>query len=187
MGMSHDTAEELFGTLQMLDRVLRWGFRAHRQPQDPGPGAQATLFYLLRNEPARAKDIAEWLGIGAAPQSRQLADLEQHGLISREPDPDDARAARIRLTDHGRATVLELRERRITVIQNALADLDSTTADSAVTALRGVVDQMREGLAEMIGQPGTRCATPPPSTQTLPAVDAQRPAPEADTDPKDAR
>ncbi len=172
MGMSHETAEELFGTLQILDRVLRWGFRAHRQPDDPGPGAQATLFYLLRNEPARAKDIAEWLGIGAAPQSRQLADLEQNGLISREPDPDDARAARIRLTEEGRATVLALRERRIAVIQKSLAEMDAATADSAVTALRGVVEEMRDGLAEMIGQSPTRPTVPPPSTQALPSVAA---------------
>lgn len=184
MGMSHETAEELFGTLQMFDRVLRWGFRAHHQPDDPGPGGQATLFYLLRNEPARAKDIAEWLGIGAAPQSRQLADLEQNGLISREPDPDDARAARIRLTEDGRATVLALRERRITVIQQALSGMDAQAADAAVGSLRGVVEEMREGLAEMIGRPGTRCSTPPPSTQALPAVDAQRPAPTADADSK---
>ncbi len=183
MGMSHETAEELFGTLQMFDRMLRWGFRAHRLAEDPGPGAQATLFYLLRNEPARAKDIAEWLGIGAAPQSRQLADLEQNGLISREPDPDDARAARIRLTDQGRATVLALRERRITVIQQALAHMDAGTADSAVTALREVVDQMREGLAEMIDQSSARPSVPPPSTQALPSVTAP---PTTDlTDPKD--
>lgn len=181
--MSRETAEELFGTLQMMDRVLRWGFRAHRQPDDPGPGAQATLFYLLRNEPARAKEIAEWMGIGAAPQSRQLADLEQNGLITREPDPEDARAARIRLTDEGRQTVLSLRERRIQIIQRSLTGMEADTVDSAVHALRDVVEEMRHGLVALTETAPGRTATRPPSTQALPAVPA---APtQTNADPKD--
>lgn len=170
MGMARETAEELFGSLQMLERVLRWGFRAQRRPDDPGPGAQATLFYLLRHEPARAKDIAEWLGVGPATQSRQLADLEQHGLIQREPDPEDARAARIRLTEHGRETVLALRDRRIDLVARALEGMDVETADDTVAALRGLVTVVRDGLVQITeGTPG-RPTTPAPQTTALPAL-----------------
>jgi DNA-binding MarR family transcriptional regulator len=147
--LGRDTAEEMLAVLQSFERVVRWGFRTHQHPEDPGPAAQATLFFLQRHQPARAKDIADWLGIGAAPMSRQLADLEAQQLVTRTPDPDDARAALTSLTAVGVHAVQDLRNRRVTVLQRALAGLDEAEARGFITSLERVLEQFRHGLESM--------------------------------------
>jgi DNA-binding MarR family transcriptional regulator len=147
--LGRDTAEEMLTVLQSFERVVRWGFRTHQHPDDPGPAAQATLFFLQRHQPARAKDIADWLGIGAAPMSRQLADLEAQGLVVRAPDPDDARAALTSLTDAGLHAVHDLRNRRVTVLQRALSGLDEAEARGFITSMERVLEQFRRGLESM--------------------------------------
>ncbi len=56
-------------------------------------------------EAARAGDIAEVLRLHKSTTSRNLATLEDLGLIERIPDPDDARARQVRLTADGSAAL----------------------------------------------------------------------------------
>jgi len=147
--LGRDTAEEMLTVLQSFERVVRWGFRTHQHADDPGPAAQATLFFLQRHQSVRAKDIADWLGIGAAPMSRQLADLEAQGLVVRTPDPEDARAALTSLTVAGLHAVRDLRDRRITVLQQALVGLDEAEARAFVTSMGRVLEEFRHGLESM--------------------------------------
>ncbi|MDI3331342.1 MAG: MarR family winged helix-turn-helix transcriptional regulator [Micrococcus sp.] len=147
--LGRDTADKMLTALQAFERVVRWGFRSHQHPDDPGPAAQATLFFLQRHQPVRAKDIADWLGIGAAPMSRQLADLEAQGLVVRTPDPDDARAALTSLTAAGQDAVRDLRDRRVTVLQQALSGLDEAEARRFITTMGRVLEEFRHGLDSM--------------------------------------
>ncbi|QCU78749.1 MarR family transcriptional regulator [Citricoccus sp. SGAir0253] len=149
--LSREVADDLLSVLQAFERVVRWGFRTQQHPDDPGPAAQATLFYLLRHEPARAKDIADWLGVGAAPMSRQLADLEAQGLVGRVPDPDDARAALTSLTDAGQEAVRELRARRVTVLQQALGGLADEEVRDFTGSMERMVEEFRRGLHAVKG------------------------------------
>jgi DNA-binding MarR family transcriptional regulator len=50
---------------------------------------------------ARGGDISEVLGLHKSTMSRNLAVLEELGLIERIPDPIDARARQVRLTPLG--------------------------------------------------------------------------------------
>ena len=50
---------------------------------------------------ARGGDISEVLGLHKSTMSRNLAVLEELGLIERIPDPLDARARQVRLTPEG--------------------------------------------------------------------------------------
>ncbi len=147
--LGRDTADEMLAVLQSFERVVRWGLRSHQLPDDPGPAAQATLFFLQRHQSVRAKDIADWLGIGAAPMSRQLADLEAQGLVLRTPDPDDARAALTSLTAAGLHAVRDLRDRRVTVLQRTLAGLDEAQARGFITSMDRVLEEFRHGLESM--------------------------------------
>lgn len=157
-GLDRETADNLLTTLQSFERILRWGFRVSRRPDDPGPTTQATLFLTLRMQPVRAKDLSEAMGIGPGPLSRQLADLEAQGLISREPDPQDARAARIRLTQAGRQSVLELREHRVGVLQRALAGMPVDQVRLTIRMMDTALEEFGRGLADM-GPPTTALPT----------------------------
>ncbi|MGX7677650.1 MarR family winged helix-turn-helix transcriptional regulator [Jatrophihabitans sp. DSM 45814] len=51
--------------------------------------------------PSRLSAIAERTGFDPSTMSRQVADLEKAGLLSREPDPDDRRAIQLHATEAG--------------------------------------------------------------------------------------
>jgi DNA-binding MarR family transcriptional regulator len=61
------------------------------------------LYYLGRAPESRLRriDLAERLGVTASGVTRSLMPLEKLGLISREPDPRDARVGYATLTTGG--------------------------------------------------------------------------------------
>jgi DNA-binding MarR family transcriptional regulator len=65
--------------------------------------AQAAALEALGAEgPLRLGDLSRRLGITPSTLTRNLARLEESGLIAREADPGDARSARVGLTGRGR-------------------------------------------------------------------------------------
>jgi DNA-binding MarR family transcriptional regulator len=61
----------------------------------------------------RVTDLAELLGVDAPAVTRKVQQLERDELVSRQPDPADRRATRIRLTPAGRSVLQRmLRARR---------------------------------------------------------------------------
>lgn len=56
-------------------------------------------------QPVRLTDLADQMGIGRTTLSRQVADLVAAGLVARNPDPQDARAATLALTPEGAAAL----------------------------------------------------------------------------------
>jgi DNA-binding MarR family transcriptional regulator len=77
----------------------------------------------------RVSHLARHLGI--APRSAtEVADaLESAGLLTRSPDPTDRRAVLLALTERGRHTVTQVRNRRRAAADAAVARL--STADRA--------------------------------------------------------
>ncbi len=68
------------------------------------PDLEASAYGLLMHVVdggARATDLADYFGIDKSTVSRQVRLLEQLGLLSREPDPEDLRALRLVPTPEG--------------------------------------------------------------------------------------
>lgn len=80
------------------------------------PGLDAASYALLlrcaADCPARAADIAERSGLDKSTVSRQLARLEELGLVERVVDPSDGRARLVQLTDAGTERLHAVREQR---------------------------------------------------------------------------
>lgn len=76
------------------------------------PGAYGLLLRLDQVGAERPSELAGYFGIGKPTISRQLRALEQHGLVSREPDPADGRAHLVKLTDEGRRRFTGVRDAR---------------------------------------------------------------------------
>ena len=76
------------------------------------PPAQSAVLRMLADTPEglRASHIAERLGVSPASVSDTLATLEARRWIRRTPDPEDRRAARIRLSAQGRRMAQALRD-----------------------------------------------------------------------------
>lgn len=70
--------------------------------------------------PSRPGELAAHFHLDASTISRQVASLEQAGLVGREPDAEDRRACRLRLTDHGRRVLTTTRAERRSVVRDLL-------------------------------------------------------------------
>ena len=82
--------------------------------------AYGILAWLHDTGPLRSSELAAHFHLDASTISRQVAALEQAGLVTREPDADDRRALRLRLTDRGRGVLTTTRAERRGVVRELL-------------------------------------------------------------------
>jgi DNA-binding MarR family transcriptional regulator len=84
--------------------------------------ALRVLAWIGRSGPSRASDLAEATALDLSTVSRRVAELEEAGLVTRTPDPDDRRASLLDVTSSGSAAIDRLRASRRSLIEEALAD-----------------------------------------------------------------
>jgi DNA-binding MarR family transcriptional regulator len=65
----------------------------------------AVSWLVQQGGPPTQQDVARFSGADRMMTSKVLRALEARGLVTREPDPDDGRAVRLRLTRAGQAAV----------------------------------------------------------------------------------
>lgn len=105
----------------LLRRARASAERLARQVHpDLEPSAYPLLAWIEREPDVRASELADHIGVGRATMSRQLARLEQIGLIERRPDPDDSRGQHIRVTAEGAERVAVARDARRAYLIRAL-------------------------------------------------------------------
>ncbi|MEV8215392.1 MarR family transcriptional regulator [Leifsonia sp. NPDC077715] len=86
--------------------------------------------------PLSVAGIARRRGMRRQSAAESVAALERAGLVTREPDPDDARAPLVHLTEEGRATL-----KRIRPVRHAWAD--ETARVSSAEELAETADVLR--------------------------------------------
>lgn len=84
---------------RLFARQLEAGLR----PLGLALGAFPALLHLWEQDGLTQRDLVERLGIEQPTMAATLTRMERDGLITRQADPSDARAQRIRLTDAARA------------------------------------------------------------------------------------
>jgi DNA-binding MarR family transcriptional regulator len=87
---------------------------------DLQPTAYALLARVDETGAVRASDLGSYFGIDKGAISRQVALLEQVGLVTREPDPDDGRAQRLVVTGEGRRRLEQARDGRRRLVHEQL-------------------------------------------------------------------
>lgn len=92
--------EDELAALLRRGRALSWEIAREVHP-NLEPNAYGLLLWLRRCGPTRLTDLAVRLGIGKGTLSRQINGLETLGLVRRDPDPGDRRAAQLSLTEEG--------------------------------------------------------------------------------------
>jgi DNA-binding MarR family transcriptional regulator len=107
-------ASELRIVLGQLVRRLR---REHSFPISHG----AVLGRLDREGAQTASALAVAERVRPQSMAQTLADLEGDGLVARRPDPADRRQALVELTERGRETLVEDRQRREGWLAQAIA------------------------------------------------------------------
>jgi DNA-binding MarR family transcriptional regulator len=111
----HSAAIHLLRRLRVEDEAL--GISAPRL---------SLLSVLVFAGPKRIGELARVEQVEPPTISRLVDGLVRDGLAVREPDPDDARAVRVRATPTGARTLRRGRARRVETLQTRLATLSPT-------------------------------------------------------------
>lgn len=111
----HSAAIHLLRRLRVEDEAL--GISAPRL---------SVLSVLVFAGPKRIGELARLEQVEPPTISRLVDGLVRDGLALREPDPDDARAVRVRATPTGARTLRRGRARRVETLRNRLATLSPT-------------------------------------------------------------
>lgn len=138
------TGGELLGA-DLLAVVARLNQMASQRAGLPLPWAQARLLATIEAEgEARISDLAYLDHCSQPTMTTQVRRLEDTELVSRTPDPDDARAVLIRITDKGRQTLAQARAGRAAAINPWLTRLEpedrQVLADAVVVIRRLLAD-----------------------------------------------
>lgn len=142
MASPASTGASLGGDL--LAVVARLNRLATQRIQLPLPWAQARLLSTVEDQgAARISDLAYLDHCSQPTMTMQVRRLEDAGLVTRTPDPADARAVLIRITPEGVQTLARARADRAAVVDPAIAQLDAgdrQTLAAAVGVLRKLLD-----------------------------------------------
>lgn len=125
------------GQLGLYLRSRQW------RAEDAGaltPTQVGVLTALQRHGPTRIRALAGQLGTRHPTMSEVVTALVRRGLAVKQPDPDDARAVRIALTDRGASLAIAREQVPPALIQA----LDSLSAAERATFKRSLAKLIRE-------------------------------------------
>jgi DNA-binding MarR family transcriptional regulator len=127
--------------------------------------AQAATLDALAGGGLRLSDLGTRLGIAPSTLTRNLARLEERGLIRKERDPSDGRAQRVVLTDAGVDAAAEARRQQVEFARSVLDRLPGeSTADALVMlenllfAVRGATEECCPGAYDHLFNSPQSCA-----------------------------
>jgi DNA-binding MarR family transcriptional regulator len=106
------------------------------------PPRLSALSVVVFAGPVSIGALAEAEGVKPPTMTRLIDGLEREGLVTRESDPADRRAVRVRATAHGRRVLVEGRGRRVAALAaglRRLPDRDVATLRRAAELLERVV------------------------------------------------
>jgi DNA-binding MarR family transcriptional regulator len=146
----HVPLPELEQQLSLLARRLSKPVRLH------GPSgwtvldrpAYQALWRIVDEGPLRLTTLAGRLEVDLSVVSRQVRSLQDAGFVSRTPDPDDARAALVSVTDSGREALVRTRKQRTEVLDSVLEQWDDADRASLVRLLGRFNVELEAAIAE---------------------------------------
>jgi DNA-binding MarR family transcriptional regulator len=109
-------------------------------------GSDGYVFRALASRPMTVSDLAARLGISKQGAGQIIDDMRRRGYVQRRPDPNDARAQLLFLTERGEAALATARRFHQTYERR----LARTYGSAAVATLRATLAAMAGGDDAMI-------------------------------------
>lgn len=141
---------ELLGPLRTLLGLKQVALHEFSTGSSPPYAAAGLLGELVSGGEARASELAQHRVVDASVVSRQVAQLEQAGLISRRPSPDDRRVSLLSATEEGRQAFASLERRKKEWLSQALRDWDTDEVRHLTEQLTAVSCDLRRAAEEMV-------------------------------------
>ena len=108
-------------------------------------GQHIVLTVLWEQDGLTPGEIARRLGATTPTIVNTATRMEEAGLVTRRPDPADARLVRLYLTPRGRSVRAPVREARAALEQHATATLTAAEHEYQRSALTKIIAQLRDG------------------------------------------
>ncbi|WP_461172708.1 MarR family winged helix-turn-helix transcriptional regulator [Arthrobacter sp. Z1-9] len=143
MTLNPGTAANLVSEIFDLQRAVRCITSTSSRGEGTGPALHFVLRLVNEGE-CRATRLAGRLGVGTPVLSRQIAELEEQGLVVRRKDPDDGRAHVVALTPLGVDKLEHLQSQWSTMFQEHLLDWTEDDARRAGAVLRQLTESLRK-------------------------------------------
>jgi DNA-binding MarR family transcriptional regulator len=121
-----------------------WHVLGRRGKRELSRTAASVLATLRDSGSRRITELAESEAIAQPTVTTLVGRLERDGLVQRAPDPDDARAVRVHLTDAGQERLAEMRAARALLLDARLQRLTTDERALLISALP-VLDKLLEG------------------------------------------
>jgi len=112
--------------------------------------AYQTLLRIVEDGPLRSTALAKLVGVDLSVISRQVTSLEHVGFVHREPDPADARAALVTVTDAGREAYEKTRQARTELLQEVLGSWPEHDRHEFERLLTNFTSQLEAAIAERL-------------------------------------
>jgi DNA-binding MarR family transcriptional regulator len=143
--LDEETTVRLRVVIARLSRRLR--------PTEAGTAAGlsptriSVLLTIARSEEIRLSDLAETEGLNPTMLSRVISDFVAAGLVRRDSDDGDRRAAWVRATSAGRRLAERIRRERTTALNGAmdgLSDGERRLVEEALPALERLAERLKD-------------------------------------------
>lgn len=131
--------------VNLIKEVVELHRRVNRAMRQSGPDAWMkltmtvpqvkSLFFITNSESTNFKNMAAALKVTPSNLTGVVDRLVEQGLVSRTEDHEDRRKTLLQATEKGESLVAELRERRMSYLSQALADM---SPDELSTIIRGL-------------------------------------------------
>jgi len=105
--------------------------------------AQAATLHALQAKDLRLGELARRLGIAASTLTRNLARLEERGLVHRVADPGDRRASRVGLTAAGQRAAGEVERQEESFARAVLGELPPGSVEQTLSAFSALLAAIR--------------------------------------------
>jgi DNA-binding MarR family transcriptional regulator len=120
----------------MIRRVRRViGVRAQMVHPELQPASYLLLSSIAQSGPVRASALVELFDTDKGAVSRQVSHLLDLGLLSKEPDPADARASLVSVTDEAARRMADVVEHRHKLLDEGLSEWTDEQLESFVADL----------------------------------------------------
>jgi len=141
------TTSELAARMRTIVGRMSRGVRQAGGQTDLSPSQSEVLGTVARRGDVRLSELASIEGINPTLLSRIIGKLETAGLLVREADPDDRRAAHVLPTAKGRKRYEQIRSERtdaLTMAIEALDEQEQQALAAALPVLEALADSLRQ-------------------------------------------
>ncbi|GAB3287515.1 MarR family winged helix-turn-helix transcriptional regulator [Parasphingorhabdus pacifica] len=150
MGPNPETCGELIRPLRALLGLKQVMLQRAAAHLDPIPYAAAGLLgELVQCGESRASDLAQHRIVDASVVSRQVAQLEHAGFITRRQDPADRRVALLKATEEGEQVMEGIEKDRAGWLMRALRDWDDESVRNLSELLTAATEDLRREACEL--------------------------------------